>query len=94
MGSIGIGDTLFPTHGSYPRSRSIECFLRLLQSSLIIIYIKLDVNCPYEPFIHKRSVAESRTEIKERTPIGAIFSSLSEDRGFRKWGFLMNLRIP
>ncbi len=65
MGSVGIGDVLIPTDRSYPRGSFIEPLLCFLQSCLMSIYIQLDADCPYERFVHKRSIAGNRTKVKK-----------------------------
>jgi hypothetical protein len=64
MSRIGIGDVLIPADRGNPRSSSIELLLRFLQSLLVSIYIKLNVDCSYELFIHKKSIAQMYKEVK------------------------------
>ncbi len=65
VGCIGVGDVFFPTERSNPRSRCIETQKRFLQDGFVPIYVKLDADGSYDTFLHKESVAESRTEVKK-----------------------------
>ena len=65
MGCVGIGDVLFPTDRSNPRSSLIETLLRFSQRCLVSIYVKLNTDCSYERFVHKRCVPESRPTVKK-----------------------------
>jgi hypothetical protein len=89
VGSIGISNTLFPTDRSNPRSGFIKALLRLLQSSFVTIYVKLNANRSYECFIHKNDIAQRYKEVKEKCAVAPIFSSpwlmpgVSESGGLR-----------
>jgi hypothetical protein len=75
MVRIGVANPLIPADTGNPGSGGVEPPLRLSQHGCMPVYIQFNADSSYEQLVHKRTITETRTKIKDGAALLPICSS-------------------